>query len=188
MHYFNSHWRTVCDKNWTDNMNNSNVLCQQLGLGHAEDHHLESRSEEDTHFLHTDIDCSGTENKLRLCKHRFIPDDSCNGESVPWVKCTGEYIQYSRHKRVHACCVHWKGFMTNEPWCEGTGLQWYRAIRITVFILPVFYYIDSPFDCVCAMLAMYIYLHLQMLSLCHFHLSWYRVCFQSHHGICHRLA
>lgn len=104
MHYFNSSWRTVCDKNWTDKMSNSHVLCRQLGLGHALEHWLHDSGETDVHFLHTNIDCSGTEDKLRLCSHKFIMNDTCEGKSVPWVVCSSEYVQYSRHKGLHVCC------------------------------------------------------------------------------------
>ena len=91
MHYFNSSWRTVCDKNWVTKMSNSDVLCRQLGLGHALDHWLHVSSGEDTHFLHMNIDCSGTEDKLRLCPHNFTISNTCDRMSVPWVVCSGEY-------------------------------------------------------------------------------------------------
>ena len=91
MHYFNTSWGTVCDKNWISKMSNSDVLCRQLGLGHALEHWLENSNEEDDHFLYTDMNCNGTEDKLRLCLHNnFTTNDTCSGKSVPWVVCSGE--------------------------------------------------------------------------------------------------
>ena len=104
MQYFNNSWRTVCDKNWIDKMSNSDVLCQQLGLGHALEHWLHGSNVEDVHFLQTDMDCTGTEDKLRLCKHNFTPTDTCNGKSVPWVVCSGEYGLCAV---VSMGCVQW---------------------------------------------------------------------------------
>ena len=84
-HFFNTTWHTVCDGNWTDLISNSNVLCKQLGLGHAVEHWLHNRDETDTSFLHTHMNCNGTEDadRLTLCKHNFSMDDTCSGKSVP---------------------------------------------------------------------------------------------------------
>ena len=106
LHYFNTTWRTVCDKNWTATMSNSHVLCRQLGLGHAVDHWLHVPGERDVNFLHTNMKCSGTENKLRLCEHNFIADGDCSGESVPWVVCSG--------KCMLRWCMWWKHTVCNE--------------------------------------------------------------------------
>lgn len=91
MHYFNTSWGTVCDKNWISKMSNSDVLCRQLGLGHALEHWLDNSNEEDDHFLYTDMNCNGTEDKLSMCLHNnFTTNDTCSGKSVPWVVCSGE--------------------------------------------------------------------------------------------------
>ena len=92
----------VCGKNWVDKMSNSHVLCRQLGLGHALEHWLHGSKEEDDLFLYTDMDCNGTEDKLRLCNHKFTTDDTCNGKSVPWVVCSGECVESVEcMRRVH---------------------------------------------------------------------------------------
>lgn len=92
IHYFNTSWHTVCDRNWTVTMSNSHVLCGQLGLGHALEHWLHDPDAKDTNFLHTHMTCNGTENRLTLCDHDFIEDNSCDARSVPWVLCSGEDI------------------------------------------------------------------------------------------------
>ena len=102
MQYFNYSWRTVCDRNWTDKMSNSQVLCRQLGLGRALEHWLHYSNVKE--FLQTDIDCTGTEDKLRLCKHNFTPTNTCSEESVPWVVCRGEYGLCAV---VSMGCVQW---------------------------------------------------------------------------------
>ena len=87
MHYFNYSWHTVCDRNWM--MSESNVLCHQLGLGHAKVYWLQPSNDENL-FLHTNLDCIGTENKLRMCPHeKFTVNGTCDGKSVPWVLCAG---------------------------------------------------------------------------------------------------
>ena len=86
MHYFNNSWHPVCDGNW--NLSDSNVLCHQLGLGHAQNYWLEYSNNEQDHFLHMNLHCIGTENKLRMCPHKkFTVNGTCNGRSVPWVLC-----------------------------------------------------------------------------------------------------
>ena len=91
-HYYNSSWHTVCDGNWTDLISNSNVLCRQLGLGHAVEHWLHYPDETDTSFLHTHMNCNGTEDRMTLCTHNFIMDKNCSGKSVPGIRCSGEYV------------------------------------------------------------------------------------------------
>ena len=76
MHFFNNSWLTVCDSNWIDKMSNSQVLCQQLGLEHTQQHWLDNRSETDLHFLHTNMNCSGSEDTLRLCPHDSVVSDT----------------------------------------------------------------------------------------------------------------
>ena len=90
LHYFDDSWRTVCDNKWITKISNSNVLCRQLGLGRALEHWLHSSDEEDIHFLHTNMECQGNEDKLRLCNHSFTMNNTCEGKSVPWVVCSGE--------------------------------------------------------------------------------------------------
>ena len=89
-HYYNSGWHTVCDGNWTDLISNSHVLCRQLGLGHALEHGLDYPGGSAS-FLHTHMNCKGSEDRLTLCDHTFSTDDTCSGKSVPWVHCSGGY-------------------------------------------------------------------------------------------------
>ena len=70
---------------------NSDVLCRQLGLGHALDHWLHDPDENDTSFLYTHMNCDGSEDRLRLCNHSFTVDNMCVAE-VPWVLCSGEWL------------------------------------------------------------------------------------------------
>ena len=113
-HFFNNTWHTVCDENWTDVMSNSHVLCKQLGLGHAVEHWLDYPDGANTSFLHTYMNCNGTENadRLTLCNHNFTMDKNCSGKSVPGIRCSGEYVLVGfgmnvlRRCAVFACMWH----------------------------------------------------------------------------------
>ena len=133
-HFFNNTWHTVCDENWTDLMSNSHVLCKQLGLGHALEHWLDYPDGANTSFLHTHMNCNGTENadRLTLCNHNFTMDKNCSGKSVPGIRCSGEYVLVGFGVNVlRRCAVFACG--TIVQWAinrESTvySIQWYEVM------------------------------------------------------------
>ena len=93
--FVNGHWGTVCDDNW--NLNNSNVVCRQLGYHSAITSYSGGVSLRAQGSIWLDeVSCTGQEESLLLCSHANIGESDCNHveDIVVWCNRTGEHRLY----------------------------------------------------------------------------------------------
>lgn len=87
---FHGEWGTICDDRWT--LNNSDVVCRQLGFAAAEVTFAKSIFGEGSGFVwSTNLQCNGSESSLLECKE--IPkteEINCNHENEVGVLCKGK--------------------------------------------------------------------------------------------------
>ena len=84
--FIHGQWGTICDDFW--NLNNSNVVCRQLGFPSAIAAFTVGRSMrgEGSIWL-DDVQCTGQEESLLHCNHSGIGENNCNHIEDAGVKC-----------------------------------------------------------------------------------------------------
>ena len=90
--FVNGHWGTICDDNW--NLNNSNVVCRQLGYHSAITSYPGGASLRGQGSIWLDeVSCMGQEESLLLCSHANIGESDCHHieDIVVWCNRTGEH-------------------------------------------------------------------------------------------------
>ena len=101
--FVNGHWGTVCDDNW--NLNNSNVVCRQLGYHSAITSYSAGPSLKGQGSIWLDeVSCTGQEESLLLCSHATIGESDCFHVEDIVVRCnrTGEHRE---QQMVYNCNI-----------------------------------------------------------------------------------
>ncbi|KAJ8034688.1 hypothetical protein HOLleu_21633 [Holothuria leucospilota] len=87
---FHGEWGTMCDDRWT--LNNSDVVCRQLGFAAADVTFTKSFFGKGPGFVwSTNVHCKGNESSLLECKHwSRIEEKNCNQGNEVGVQCKGK--------------------------------------------------------------------------------------------------
>ncbi|CAH8473495.1 unnamed protein product [Schistosoma bovis] len=85
-------WGKVCDDHWT--MKEANVVCRQLGMGHALEVHRRNRfgSSSQANYLMDEVHCTGSEKRLIDCRFNGWGVHDCRINEEAGVKCAQKAI------------------------------------------------------------------------------------------------
>ncbi|KAM6915022.1 scavenger receptor cysteine-rich domain-containing protein DMBT1-like [Xenentodon cancila] len=86
--FYKSQWGTVCDDDWT--MSNADVVCKQLGCGHAVSAPTSAHFGRGSGPIWLDnVGCSGEESALTHCSHNGFGQNNCGHGEDAGVICLG---------------------------------------------------------------------------------------------------
>ncbi|EDV28342.1 uncharacterized protein TRIADDRAFT_21116, partial [Trichoplax adhaerens] len=86
--FFKGRWGSVCDDRF--DLKDANVACRQLGFASAKDFACCSKyGSKVTPYWLDDLDCTGTETALSLCKHSAWGVANCGNLEVASIECQG---------------------------------------------------------------------------------------------------
>ncbi|RDD45648.1 Deleted in malignant brain tumors 1 protein [Trichoplax sp. H2] len=92
--FFKGRWGSVCDDRF--DLKDANVACRQLGFASAKDFACCSKyGSKVTPYWLDDLDCTGTETALSLCKHSAWGVANCGNLEVASIECQGNWCNAS---------------------------------------------------------------------------------------------
>lgn len=89
-------WGSVCDDGWGET--EDRVVCKQLGCGEPLSPSVKARRSFGPgvgHIWLDDVHCSGKEQSLEQCQHRFWGYHNCNHKEDVAVICSGKSCRWS---------------------------------------------------------------------------------------------
>lgn len=87
--FYKGQWGTVCDDDWQ--MSNADVVCKQLGCGHAVSAPTSAHFGRGSGPIWLDnVDCSGQEPALTHCSHNGFGQNNCGHGEDAGVICLGK--------------------------------------------------------------------------------------------------
>uniref|UniRef100_A0A8C4VDD4 SRCR domain-containing protein n=1 Tax=Gopherus evgoodei TaxID=1825980 RepID=A0A8C4VDD4_9SAUR len=128
--YYNGSWGTVCDDFW--DLSDSNVVCKQLGCGHAINATISAHyGEASGQIWLDDVNCSGNESELWECPSRGWGQHNCRHkeDAGTHISCSGnsETFCVSAFPDQEKLRV-----VGGEDGCSGRVEVWYRGSWGTV--------------------------------------------------------
>lgn len=89
--FYKGQWGTVCDDEWE--MSNADVVCRQLGCGHAVSAPTSAHFGRGSGPIWLDnVECSGQESALSHCKHPGFGANNCGHGEDAGVICLGKRL------------------------------------------------------------------------------------------------
>lgn len=88
--YHHGIWGTICDDNW--DLSDANVVCKQLGCGHAIEAFVSAHYGEGSGKIWLDdVNCTGAESDLWACPSRVWGQHNCQHKEDAGVLCSGVF-------------------------------------------------------------------------------------------------
>ncbi|KFV11316.1 Deleted in malignant brain tumors 1 protein, partial [Tauraco erythrolophus] len=136
--YHDGIWGTICDDNW--DLSDANVVCQQLGCGHAIEAFVSAHYGEGSGQIWLDdVNCTGAESDLWACPSRAWGQHNCQHKEDAGVLCSAcggvGYLGCKLegfHKDFHSKGLEKLRVIGGEDECSGRVEIWHQGSWGTV--------------------------------------------------------
>ncbi|KFO89772.1 Deleted in malignant brain tumors 1 protein, partial [Buceros rhinoceros silvestris] len=143
--YHDGTWGTICDDNW--DLSDANVVCKQLGCGHAIEAFVSAHYGEGSGQIWLDdVNCTGAESDLWACPSRAWGQHNCQHKEDAGVLCSGSsasffppygslqtFLLFQQYKRLLCFADREKlRVIGGEDGCSGRVEIWHQGSWGTV--------------------------------------------------------
>uniref|UniRef100_A0A8C3A699 Soluble scavenger receptor cysteine-rich domain-containing protein SSC5D n=1 Tax=Cyclopterus lumpus TaxID=8103 RepID=A0A8C3A699_CYCLU len=123
--FYKGQWGTVCDDEWE--LANADVVCRQLGCGHAVTAPKSAHFGRGTGPIWLDnVECTGDESALTHCTHPGFGENNCGHSEDAGAVCLG--------KRPGSCLIY---YLTTEPVRVYSSYYSYFPLSRTLLLGPL---------------------------------------------------